>query len=293
MMRAVALAATVFVCLAIVSGCGRDDSVATTSATAERIVTLAPHLAELVFAVGADDLLVGVSAYTDHPEQAATIDVVSDAFTVDQELLAIKAPDLVLAWKSGTPAHIVDELRKSGYRVEVIRTRGLDDVAAALRRIGALTGRSVQAETVAAELQSSLAALRERYATRSSVRVFYQVSSRPLYTVNGEHYIGEIIELCGGKSIFADVAELAPAVTAEAVVDRNPEALFAGSADTEPFAEWQRWPHIDANRYGNHFTVNTDEIARPSIRAVSAAARICELLEAARMNREKAIGSSE
>ncbi len=94
-----------------------------------------------------------------------------------------------------------------------------------------------------------------------------------------------ILELCGGRNIFADFGELAPAVTVESVVDRNPEALFAGSADDEPFAEWRRWPHLHANRYRNYFVVNSDEIGRPTTRLMSAAASVCEQLETARENR--------
>jgi iron complex transport system substrate-binding protein len=231
-------------------------------------------------------MLVGVSAYSDYPTVVADIEVVSDAFTVDQERLKLLAPDLVLAWQSGTPAHVVDELQNGGYRVEVIRTRGLDDIAAAIRRIGTLTDRAVRAEEVAVGFEDGLHALRDRYVARDNVTVFYQVSLKPLYTINGAHYIGELIELCGGKNIFSDLSDLAPSVTVEAVVDRNPEVILAANADGDgAFAEWRRWPHLLANRYGNNFSVDSDEIARPSIRLVAAAAEICEHLETARQRR--------
>ncbi len=286
MTRLVALAATLVLNCLNLAACGPPGQVNEDAATAARVVTLAPHLTELVFAAGAGDTLVGVSAYSDHPPEAASLEVVSDAFTVDQERLALLAPDLVLAWQSGTPAHVVDELRELGYRVAVIRTRGLADISRALLELGELTGRRARAAGVANEFDAALAALAERYSAKPAVRVFYQVSARPLYTINGEHYIGEIMQLCGGRNIFDDLNELAPAVTVESVVDRNPEALFAGSADGEhPFEEWQRWPHIDANRYGNHFVVDSDEIGRPSTRLVSAVQAVCEQLELARANR--------
>lgn len=278
--------------LALVISCGaacdprEPDRAADKAGTAAtRIVTLAPHLTELVFVAGAGDRLVGVSAFSDYPPAALGIEVVSDAFTVDQERLALLSADLVLAWQSGTPVRVVDELRQAGYRVEVIRTRGLEDIAAAVRQIGALTGSAVRAGEVADAFSADLMALRERYGDRAPVRVFYQVSGRPLYTINGEHYIGEIIALCGGRNVFADVGELAPAVTVEAVVDRNPEVLLASDADTDPFSDWRRWGHLDANRYGNHFTVNADAIGRPSLRVAEAAATICRQLETARRAR--------
>ena len=289
MTRAVALAATLFFVLTLAAGCEPGTETTAESPQPGRIVTLAPHLAELVFAAGSGDLLVGVSAYSDFPPQAAEIEIVSDAFTVDQERLKLLDPDLVLAWQSGTPAHVIDELRTAGYRVEAIRTRGLDDIAAAIRRIGELTGSSDAAESVAANFESDLQSLGDAFAGNDEISVFYQVSLKPLYTINGEHYIGELIELCGGDNVFAGLGELAPAVSVEAVVDRNPEVIVAGSADGDAaFVEWRRWPHVAANRYGNYFSVNSDEVTRPSLRLVAAAGALCRHLETARANRRAA-----
>lgn len=250
---------------------------------ANRIVALAPHLAELVFAAGAGEALVGTSAYTDHPPAAAAVPVVSDAFTVDQEQIALLEPDLVLAWKSGTPVRLVDELRRQGYRVAQIETRRLADIPAALEYIGELTGREAEASRVAVRFSADLDALRDAHAADAKVSVFYQVSSRPLYTVSGDHYIGEIIELCGGRNVFAALSELAPAVDVEAVVHRDPEVLLAGSADGSlPFDDWSRFPGLAANRYGNRFVVDADAIGRPSLRLVDAARAVCKRLDDAR-----------
>lgn len=289
MTRLVALVATLLSAPILLPGCQRVTESADDVPEPRRIVTLAPHLAELAYAAGAGDLLVGVSAYSDFPPPVAGIEVVSDAFTVDQERLRLLAPDLVLAWQSGTPAHIIDELRTSGYRVEAIRTRGIGDIAAAIRRIGELTGRGGAAADVASQFESDLHALGEQYSGREDVSVFYQVSLKPLYTINGEHYIGELIQLCGGTNIFADLGELAPAVSVEAVVDRNPDAIIAGSADGDAaFVEWRRWPHLKANRLGNYFSVNSDKVTRPSLRLIAAAESICTHLATARTNRHAA-----
>lgn len=270
------------------SGCEQADTPTEQAAAAARVVTLAPHLTELVFAAGAGDTLVGVSAYSDYPAEAADLMIVSDAFTVDQEQLALLAPNLVLAWQSGTPAHVIDELRKLGYRVEAIQTRGLDEISIAINRIGELTGRRLQAQKVAVEFDQRIRELKNEYANRPPISVFYQISLKPLFTINGEHYIGEILQLCGGNNIFSDLNELAPSVTVEAVVERNPDALFAGSADgADAFDNWQRWSHMNANRFGNYFFVNSDEIGRPSTRLVSAANNICKQLDTARENRRR------
>ena len=275
-------------------GCDQEVTEPGNNHPASRLVTLAPQLTELVFAAGAGGTLVGVSAYSDYPPEARSIPVVSDAFTVDQEQLALLHPDLLIAWQSGTPAHVVEELRRAGYTVEVLRTRSLGDIAPAIRRLGELTGHQEHAAAVAAEFANALQDLRSRYADGEPVSVFFQISERPLYTVSNQHYIGEIINLCGGRNIFAGLSELAPAVAVEAVVDRNPEVLLAAGDDAvATFAVWQRWPAIDANRYGNLFVVNPDEISRAGTRITAGARSICEKLEIARKQRSSVSADSE
>lgn len=275
-------------CICLVA-CG--DRTAEPSAAVEesdessRIVTLSPHLAELVFAVGAGNLVVGVSAYTDYPDQAATLPIIGDAFNIDQERLALLSPDLLLAWDTGTPVHVVDELRRRGYRVEVITTTKIADVAAALRRIGELTGRS--GDAAARDFATGIEALAARYRTASGISVFYQVDTRPLYTINGGHFVSELIGLCGGANIFADLDGLAPLVSVEAVLERDPEVMLASSdAGPAAFDEWDRWADLSATRYGNRFLMPADEIGRPTPRLLQAAEAVCEALDTARRNRE-------
>lgn len=254
-----------------------------------RIVTLSPHLAELVYAVGAGDLLVGVSSYSNFPEPVSKLPQIGDAFLIDYEQLLLLQPDMVLAWQSGTPSHSVDDLRRRGYRVEVIRTNGLSDIAAALEIVGKLTGYETNANSVAAKFMAETENLRRSYAHKNSIRVFYQISARPLYTVNSGHYISELIDMCGGKNVFGDLDTLAPLVSEEAVLVRNPEAMIAGGIgdDEGVFSEWQRWPALAANALDNYFLVSADLLARPTPRLVQAGVSICEQLDMARANRQR------
>jgi iron complex transport system substrate-binding protein len=257
-----------------------------TVASDPRIVTLAPNLAELVFTAGAGDALVGVSAFSNYPPAVEALPLVGDAFMIDQERLALLRPELLLAWESGTPAHVVDELRQAGYEVEVIRTRSLGDISAALLRIGELAGTVQHAREVAADFAASLQELGDRNDAAEPIRVFYQVSDRPLYTVGREHYVSELIELCGGRNVFADVGELAPAIDVEAVVDRDPEVMLASDdAGEDAFGEWDRWPSIAANRYGNRFLLPADELSRPTTRVLVAGEAVCDALRSARTRR--------
>ena len=282
MIRALALAGV----FAVLCGCSDGRQEAARTDAYQRIVTLAPNLTEIVYAVGAGDRLVGVSAWSDYPPEVLELRVVGDAFTVDQEQLALLDPDLLLVWESGTPAHTVDELRGAGYNVEVVRTRGLGDVADALRHIGRLTGMIEEAEAAASEFRQQLDALRKANSDAEPIRVFFQVSRRPLYTVNAEHYVSELIETCGGTNVFDDLSELAPSISVEAVVDRAPEVMLASTdAGDEAFDEWRRWPAIPANLYGNQFLLPADELARATPRLIKAGGAMCLALQRARFNR--------
>lgn len=282
MTRASALA-WLLVCL---SGCSDSSRDAVETDTFERIVTLAPNLTELVYAIGAGGRVVGVSEWSDYPDEVLELPVVGDAFAVDQEQLALLNPDLLLVWESGTPAHTVDELRRSGYNVEVVRTRGLMDVAAALQHVGQLTGNVEEAATAAAEFREQVDLLREAHSNAEPIRVFFQVSARPLYTVNREHYVSELIEICGGTNIFHDLDELAPTISVEAVVDREPEVMLASTdAGDDAFQEWNRWPAMPANLYGNQFLIPADELARATPRLIVAGGAMCLALQQARFNR--------
>lgn len=281
---------TTALALLLMLGACSPDAETPPSGTATRIVTLAPNLAELVYAVGAGEQLVGVSAWSDYPEAVLELPTVGDAFMVDQEQLALLAPDLLLVWESGTPAHTIEKLRGLGYRVEAVRTRGLEDVAEAMLRIGALTGHEATARTAATEFRSALESLRAAHAASPTISVFFQVSARPLYTVNREHYVSELIGICGGRNVFDDLSELAPTVAVEAVVDRDPEVMLASTdAGDDAFAEWDRWPGMAAIRYGNQFLLPADEIARATPRLVVAGHALCLALMQSRANRARAL----
>jgi iron complex transport system substrate-binding protein len=277
-------------CCAALAACSPEPSAPPENAgSAQRVVTFAPHLAEIMFEVGAGDQLVGVSAWSDYPRAVLELPEVGDAFTVDQEQLSLLRPDLVLVWASGMPVHTVGDLRQRGYRVESITTRNLADVAAAMRRVGELTGHAEEGESAAASFEAVFDELRQAHADDEPISVFFQISARPLYTINREHFISEIIAVCGGQSIFDELNEFAPPVSVEAVLDRDPEVMLAGANLGEgAFEEWQRWPDMAANRLGNQFLLPDETVGRPSPRLTMAARSVCLALDQARSNRREA-----
>jgi iron complex transport system substrate-binding protein len=273
----------------LLAACGRDAPAPPGGdsergpGVARRVVTLAPHLAELMVAAGAGGQLVGVSAYTDYPPEVTELPLVGDAFTVDLEQLKLLDPDLVLAWGSGMPAHTIEGIESAGFRVVTLATRSLDDVARAVEEIGRLTGNEASAGREARRFRNRIAVLEARFSDRRPVRVFYQVSARPLYTINGDHFISELIEVCGGQNVFATLSELAPAVDVEAVLASDPEVIIVGSgmADLDP---WRRFETLTATRAGNLLTVDADHLARASTRLDDAAERLCEVIVQGRGN---------
>jgi len=256
---------------------------AQTPVSSPRVITLAPHLAELVYAAGAGDTLVGTVEYSDFPDAALRLPRVGDAFRLDRERILSLQPDLLLAWQGGTPAAVIEQLRGDGYQVVLIGGPSLASVADALEQIGRLTGHSDTAARSASTYRQALAALSERYAARAVRRTFFQVSERPLYTVTAAQIISQAITLCGGENVFADLPGLAAQVSAESVVAANPQVMMAtAGGDGDPLARWERFEDLAAVRDGHLYLVNGDLVSRPGPRLLTGVAQICEYLEMSR-----------
>ena len=256
----------------------------------QRIVSLAPHLTENLYAAGAGGKLVGAVSYSDWPEAAKKLPRVGSYDRVDLEAVLARKPDLVVAWYSGNvPAHLA-KLKALGIPVYVSQPNHIDDVASEIERLGVLAGTDAAARQAAQDFRSRHAALKARYASKPPVRTFYQVWNQPLMTVNGEHIISDVIKLCGGENIFAALGKLAPAVTEEAVLAANPEAIVAsgmGESRPEWLDAWKRWKQLTATARDNLFFVPPELLQRHTPRLLDGAERLCAHLETARNRRQK------
>lgn len=259
---------------------------------ARRIVSLSPHITENLFAIGAGERVVGTVAFSNYPEAAKRIPLVGGYEKLDLEAVAALRPDLVLAWESGNIASHVTKLKGIGLPVAVTEARRIEDVPDDLERLGALSGTGVGARAVAAKFRERLAALRARYGERPKVRVFYQVWNQPLMTVGGGQIISDAIRLCGGENVFAALKPMAAAVTVEAVLAADPEAIVAsgmGDARPEWLDEWRRWPSLTAVARDNLFFVHPDHLQRHTPRILDGIERLCQHLETARARRPRSI----
>lgn len=255
---------------------------------AQRVVTLAPHATELVFAAGAGGRVVGASDYSDYPPAAKAIPRVGSSRQIDTERLLALRPDLIVVWQGGNAERQLEPLRRLGVPIYQSEPKSLDDIADELERLGRLTGTEASARPAAAALRARLAALAGRYRGRAPVSVFYQVWDQPLYTLNGRQIVSDAIRLCGGVNVFADLPALAPAVSVEAVLEKNPEVIVRGGQGGEAaagLAMWRRTPALLAVQRDNLYTVHSDLMTRAGPRMVDGAEALCALLDQARKKR--------
>lgn len=266
-----------------------DDRGATVrvASPVERVVSLAPFITELVFAAGAGDRLVAVSEHSDYPDAARGLPRIGNAFNVNLERLLAARPDLVISWQTGIDPRIVQRLESMEIPVFVLEPRDIDGVASALERIGRLLGSGDTANRRARELTTRIEDIRRRYAGRSVVSVFYQISRQPLMTLNGRHMVTAILELCGGTNVFRGLAPIAPTVNREQVLERDPDAILisgAGGRAPESIDFWRRYPSMKAVRHDNVHVVDGDLLNRQTPRLVDGARQVCEILDRAREN---------
>jgi len=255
------------------------------AAPARRVVSLAPHLTELMFAIGAGDRVVGTVEYADFPQAARRVPRVGDSSLLDLERIVALQPDLVLVWRHGNSPQQLQRLASLRLPTYASEARTLADIARTMRDLGALTGTAAQAEQRTRSFEAAVSDLRARYAGRRRLTVFYQIWNQPLITVNGEHLISQVLDLCGADNVFAGQRLLTPTVTEEAVLLADPDAIVAGWSDAygpTPLDRWRRLDALRAVRQVHLLQVDPDLLHRQSDRVVLGARELCEKLDAVR-----------
>jgi len=247
---------------------------------AQRIVSLAPHVTELVFAAGAGSRLVAVAQWSDFPQAARKLPPIGGAGRLDVERIHALAPDLIIGWQSGDPAADVALLESLGHRVFQTESRRLADIAPLLREIGRLAGTAPIAEREAIRMEQALTALRRDPGTRPTL--FYQIWDSPLMTVSDRHFIGDAIALCGARNVFGSLPGLTPTVSTEAVLNVDPQLIVAsGTGDPRALSGWQRFGHLRAVETGRLYQIDPDLLHRPTPRIVEGVRALCSAVERA------------
>lgn len=256
------------------------------SPAGERLVTLAPHLAELVCAVDAAGCpqLVGVVAWSDFPAAVRDKPVVGDAFAVNAEAVLALRPTRVLSWAGGTSEATRQALLRLGLRVEPVQAQSLARIPLALRELGVALDRAAAGEAAARQFEQTLETLRARHAGRPPVRVLYQLEAEPLFAIGRDSPIHEAMGVCGAVNVFADLDAAAAPVAREAAVAAAPELILFGRRDDGPAirARWAPFAAVPAVRHGQLQAVDEDRLARYGPRLVEGIAELCARVEAVR-----------
>ena len=248
----------------------------------QRIVTLAPHLAEIAFAAGAGAKLAGVSSFSRHPAEAERLPVVASHGRIDIERLIALRPDLVLAWRSGNSPLQIDRLERVGIRVFVTEVRTLADMPRIVRAVGALAGSVDAAEARAREFEGEVEELRARHARERRVAVFLEIWHRPILTVNGVHLISDVLRHCGGRNVFAAAKTLTPLVSREQMLDARPEVIVTSGFGSEALQAWEGLESVPAVRNRKIYAIDPDWLHAQGPHVLEGVRALCGRLELAR-----------
>ncbi|MYM70558.1 ABC transporter substrate-binding protein [Pseudoduganella sp. FT55W] len=283
---AAALLASAIAAAAPVTVRDDDGNVVTLAKPAQRVIAMAPHVTELLFAAGAGDKIVGAVTYSDYPEAAKKIPRVGDNRLIDMERVAAMKPDLIVIWMHGGFERQIEGLRKLGIPLFHSEPTKLEGIAENVERLGQLMGTEAVANPAAAEIRQQFAAMAKQYSNRPPLRLFYQVWDKPLYTLSGKSIVSDSIRLCGGVNIFADQKVTAPIISMEAVLQANPEAIFGTSEkDYGSVDLWKPYGTLLAVKNNNLFRLQGDLLNRAGPRMVAGTKALCEKIEEARQHR--------
>ncbi|WP_084205714.1 cobalamin-binding protein [Thiomicrorhabdus chilensis] len=264
-----------------------DNETPTSRADYQRIISLSPHITELLFSAGAGDKLIGRVAFSDYPPQVSDIANVGTAAALSIERIIQLQPDLIIAWQSGTRPQDVERLNQLGFHVIFSEPRKLSEIPQEIRRFGTLFNSADHAEIQALKLEKLIETLRQRYTSSLPVRAFYQIWNDPLMTVNQQQFISQAMQLCGARNIFADLPLLAGEVNMESVLQRDPQIILLGGEEAmqkQWQQEWQKWHSLTAVKNQQIYTLNADFFHRATARLIEALPQLCENIQQARLS---------
>jgi iron complex transport system substrate-binding protein len=248
---------------------------------AQRIISLAPNITELLFAVGAGDRIVGVSSGCDYPPQVKNIPVVGSHRSLDLETILTLRPDLIITW-TGSTRRQLEKFKRLHLPVYLSSPKNLTDITKTFTNFGKLTGNETIAEQAAQTFSEHYDKLNKTYQQQPRIKVFYQIWQKPLFSVGHNSLISQLIELCGGDNIFDRVKNPSPEVNLEAVLAANPDAIIGGSHEPNWQNMWLRWPQLKAVQMHAIYSIDPELLQRFGPRILEGADRLCEDLERAR-----------
>jgi iron complex transport system substrate-binding protein len=248
----------------------------------QRIVSLAPHATELLFSAGLGARVVAVSEACDFPEAAKALPKVSNYRGTNVEAVLALKPDLVVAWPSGNKTDDIAAIERLGIRVFRSEVDSLAGIARTVREFSKWSSDPVAAAAVRAsaeKVDGEIKSIREKYAAKPTMRVFYQLGDGRLFTLSNKHLIGEALAACGAKNIFGELAIPAPEVSRESVIAAKPNAIVLASASARE-AVIRQWRASALSGATPIIVVDGAALHRPTLRTVIAVRAMCETIDA-------------
>ena len=243
---------------------------------AERVISLAPSLTEMMLDLQAEDKLVGILDGGVRPAELVDVPSVGGFAQFELETLLSLQPDLVLYWPGSISDMQLKQLRQLHIPIFNAYAQTMDELAAQFAELGQMLGAEQRGKQLTAELQDKLAQMRSRYQRPAALQVFYQVWDTPMYTLGGAQIISDALRVCGAENMYADLALPAPQVRLESVIARNPEVILLGSARLAK--TWEAWPVLHAVARGQVLEVPDHGLERPSLQMFDALEQLCEHL---------------
>jgi iron complex transport system substrate-binding protein/vitamin B12 transport system substrate-binding protein len=252
----------------------------------ERVITLAPHITELVYAAGAGESIVATVDSSDYPPAALGLPRVGDGLNVNVERALALRPSMVIAWQpSGGAITLAPTLAALHIPLLYSEPRALDDIPAEVRRMGELLGTPEVAQAAAQALDMRIAALRQRYAGRSPVRLFLELGPEPIYTIGSDPLLNDVLQTCGAENLYAKSRVAAPQVSTESLLVQQPDVVIVSTVDPARLeARTRAWSALGlrAAREQRIHGIDPDQLFRPGPRLIDAAETLCSLIDMAR-----------
>jgi len=256
-----------------------------TTQSYQRIISLAPHITEMLYSAGGGDKIVGVVSYSDYPKEALTKPIIGGYNAINLEKIIQLNPDLILGWRSGNRPQDIKRLKELGFHVQLFEVTTLDDIPNRIEQLGKLAGNPSQAQQTAQKLRATLNHVRQTYQHRTPITSFYQIWHQPIITMNGEQFISQAIAACGATNSYHDLPKLTASIGLESLFKRNPQLFLLGgqaSFQQDWLAFWQQYPNLQAVKHGQIYLLNNNHYQRPTARLINALESLCKKVDQAR-----------
>lgn len=250
-----------------------------------RIVALAPHIVENLYAIGAGDLIVGTLDYADYPQEATKIERIGGYNGISIEKLLMLKPDMVIAWKNGNQAEDLAKIKRLGIELYLSDPRFIEGVASEILKLGQITGHIEQSKKVAETFTAKLNAIKVTQKDKTTLTGFYQLWPEPMMTVSKNTWINQLIETCQVTNVFANSDTDYPQISIENVIVTKPQVIIIPDEKTKrvmPTVNWQQWPEIPAVKYEQFISVNADLLHRFTPRMLDGLAQMCDKVDISR-----------